>query len=392
MRGQHAKSNAKGRSRRRPPLPELYPLFPLSLPARVCCVVMCNFGAYSMETMNSVPSNPPTAAFDRFRHYRNDPTEDDPPREKIEAALQLLRKKKPSRISSRPSTAGSVAATTPPGSGNGSRLRSSRNKGLMPSASRPTTAQTTEAHAAPIRGLVGECLRTAACRCTVCMSGYQMLDATPAARRTPDALNSPLHMPSSEYEVKERAIRELEPKGPAARADSRLSVAKAATAERSEVRCRLDAHFASAASAPSEVADPPPEPRALTTWMPLPLHSSQLTEKLRLPLRHAWLGGESQNLSRPALLPAALTQVSSAGGGVRSSYEDAETVAWASDEDFDEDVLRPSSVDNDGAGKASASEEEDDVQVHLSLAELREQIKRAAQQVREAERGASSER
>ena len=71
----------------------------------------------------------------------------------------------------------------------------------------------------------------------------------------------------------------------------------------------------------------------------------------RLPLRHAWNGTTSARRVRPpsdlphtpAVAPLSTGATPSAAEGERweASSEIAETVAWASDEEFDHDVLRP---------------------------------------------------
>ena len=246
-------------------------------------------------------------ALARLSAYRADPTATDPPPEEIASALRLLRGRlsngSSSRHSSRPSTADSNSsrgrlsvAVTPPSadrrpaarpqlSWSGSRLKE-------PTEHSPALVQ----HDETVR-----CLRDASCRCPRCVRGYEALsgDCRPVLSSDRHALRTPPERAC--------ACEKYAPVSAAsvvsARTDEGAIITRLRSSEqqpRSELRCRLDTHFAAAQEVtPAPAYDAPRAAvvaPAAATAAPMPFRPRQLSD-------------------------------------------DEETLAWASDEDLDETVL-----------------------------------------------------
>ena len=287
-------------------------------------------------------------------------------------SLRLLKRKSrvpgTSQNSSRPSTSGSSSShsSAPPSSATPPSAASSKaGRLLLWSGSRSRTSPLVEPQLQK-EFAAQECLRTAACRCETCMGAYRALEAAPDAGYplTPEAATE-----SDSWYAYDRPLSAApRTRGVGTEAvPARPIKAGASIGERSELRCRLDTHFASAASAsaipmtsmpvtpnaagadprtPAPPSPPKPAPSSLlalapagaTGWTPLPLQRSQLVETGRLPLRHMWLGGGDGAAPILTASPAAREAAHDARDE-QDADDIAETVAWASDEDLDAEVL-----------------------------------------------------
>ena len=254
----------------------------------------------------------PTLA--RLSAYRADPTATDPPPEEIASALRLLRGRlsngSNSRHSSRPSTADSNSsqgrlsfAATPPSadrrpaarpqlSWSGSRLQE-------PTEHSPALVQ----HDETVR-----CLRDASCRCPRCVRGYEALsgECRPVLSSDRHALHTPPERPF--------ACGRYAPVSAAsvvsARTDEGAIITRLRSSEqhpRSELRCRLDTHFAAAQEVTPAPAYDAPRAAAVAP--------------------------------RAAVVAPAAAAVAPMPSDLRQLSDDEETLAWASDEDLDETAL-----------------------------------------------------
>ncbi len=237
-------------------------------------------------------------ALARLSAYRADPTARDPPPEEIAAALKLLRGRRSNGAGSRPSTADSTSsrgrqsfAATPPSANHrpAARPQLSWSGACSPYEHSPPLVQHDEA----VR-----CLRDATCRCPACVRGYEALSCKESvlssdrhALRTPPSPADERPLPRDKAPPASAASA-MTDEGPV----GGITRARLGEQPRSELRCRLDTHFAAAQTAgPAMARDAPATVAAAAA--PPPVHPRHLSD-------------------------------------------DEETLAWASDEGFDEAVLR----------------------------------------------------